>query len=66
MAGRTFLVATAGAVTGALATAFFLTLRAPPPSFTPAPSRFFRPTVVPEPDVLSEIVDPAGIFQYGG
>lgn len=59
MAIRTLLVATAGAIAGALATALLLTSRASP--FPTVPSRFFRI----KPNVLSEIVDPAGIFQYG-
>ena len=59
MPARTFLVAAAGAVTGALATALLLTSRAPPPPPPTASSRLFRPTAA------SGIVDPAGIFQYG-
>ena len=61
MPARTFLVAATGAVTGALATALFFSSRAPPSTTF---SRPLQPTVATKPDG-SEIVDPAGIFQYG-
>ncbi|RPB18483.1 hypothetical protein L211DRAFT_843568 [Terfezia boudieri ATCC MYA-4762] len=64
MPARTILAAAAGAVTGALATAFFLNSRASTGGFYPPPSTIPRPA--PEATSKPELpVNPTGIFQYG-
>lgn len=70
---RTFLVAAAGAATGALATALFLTSRNPTASPSGFNAAFPRSAGTAESATTaggksgtqSNIVDPAGIFQYG-